>query len=103
MNGPSTEDIAKAFLGRWSRIPGGEGGELYPDQLEFREHGLYSGAKDPGEFTLWDLGTYQVVGPSRVRISTATDKQIDYDFVVAGDQLTFTDAEGVVFAYRRRA
>jgi hypothetical protein len=38
-----------------------------------------------------------------VRISTATDKQIDYDFVVAGDQLTFTDAEGVVFAYRRRA
>jgi len=64
---------------------------------------VYFGKKGESgqEFTEWDAGGYEVVGEGRVRVSTATDAEITYDFSLSGETLHFTDPDGCRFDYRR--
>ena len=75
--------------------------EPYPDELEFRENGLYIGSKGAGEFTIWDVGEFERRSDSEVMISTANDVHIVYRYELSEDVLSFEDADGCRFRYRR--
>src|SRR5215213_6843159 len=62
------------IVGEWEKISRTACGEIYPDSIRFQKNNLYFGRKDPpGTFTQWDVGTYEVVGPEQINISTAND------------------------------
>lgn len=89
--------------GEWTRLPGAPCAAAYPDRIHFREGGLYVGSREPeGSYTEWDAGTWKVVAPGRVDISTANDAIRSYDYSVdGGGVLSFRDANGCEFSYRR--
>jgi hypothetical protein len=87
-------------LGQWRKATRTPCSERYPDRLLFREGGIYTGhTEPPGAFTHWDVGTFEVVGPDRVEISTANDAVVSYTFTASGDTLSFRDPEGCDFEY----
>ena len=89
-------------IGEWIRVGGAACAESYPDRIDFRDGGIYIGRKEPeGTFTQWDAGTWRVVEPGRVEISTANDAVLSYGFSVADGVLSFRDADGCEFRYRR--
>jgi hypothetical protein len=89
--------------GVWHKTSRSQCAEQYPDRLDIREGGLYFGQKDPaGSFTQWDAGTWEVAGPEQVKMSTANDAVLSYNFLLAGDVLTFTDPQGCEIQYRRQ-
>lgn len=91
-----------AFVGHWERITHTACSQAYPMQLEFRANGLYLGtgaqlSVGPG----WDRGTYEIVNPTQVRISTANDAILTYQFSMADNTLTFVAPDGCDFQYRK--
>lgn len=89
--------------GVWHKMSRSQCSEQYPDRLDIREGGLYFGQKDPaGSFTQWDAGTWEVAGPEQVKLSTANDAVLTYNFLLAGDLLTFIDPQGCEIQYRRQ-
>lgn len=73
-------------------------------QARIRDGGLYFGHKDPaGTFTQWDAGTWEMAGSNQIKLSTANDAVISYEWSLSGDLLTFKDAEGCEFQYRKRS
>ena len=92
------------IVGEWEKISRTACGEIYPDSIRFQENKLYFGRKDPpGTFTQWDVGTYEVVGPEQINISTANDAIVTYGFAISNDVLTFVDPAGCQFRYCRTA
>ena len=90
------------LAGNWTRITQSECAQIYPDSIDFQPGRLYfSQQEQPGTFTLWDVGTYEVVDPQHVQISTANDALITYRFSIQEDVLTFTDPQDCEFSYRR--
>ena len=91
------------FKGKWKRVPGGGGNDAYPDEIEFNDQGLYFGRKGPDgrDFSTWDAGRYEVLGPARVKLSTANDAEITYPYAAADDTVTFTTPEGGKVRYRK--
>jgi hypothetical protein len=89
-------------VGEWRKLPGGNPcSAQYPEILQFRAGGLYSGRNsEQGSFTLWDAGTYRVSAPGRVEISTANDAIIGYAFSLEGNVVTFLDPAGCEIQYR---
>lgn len=96
-----SEEPKKVLIGRWRKTTRSPGDEIYPNEIDFTDRGVYFGTKEPGEFTLWDSGGYEALPAGRVRISTANDAEIVYRFSVEDDVLTFTDEKGSRFQYRR--
>lgn len=97
-------DNAVALKGQWEKTSPSRCAEQYPDRLEFRDGGLYFGHKDPaGTFTQWDVGTWEMAGSNQIKLSTANDAVISYEWSLSGDLLTFKDAEGCEFQYRKRS
>jgi hypothetical protein len=95
-------DMNKIFVGRWEKLPGPPCSETYPDHIEFRENGLYFGHREPaGTYCLWDAGTFEVVSPSQVKISTAYDAVITYGFTTSNDVVTFVAPDQCQFQYKR--
>jgi hypothetical protein len=91
-----------AFVGQWQRITQNQACRQYPQSIDFRVNGQYFGVPaEEGEYTCWDVGTFVVVGPTEVKISTANDAIIPYQCAISGDTLTFTDENGVEIRYRR--
>lgn len=89
------------LTGRWRKASAAECAARYPDELEFFE-ATYLGKKGPGQrFIIWDAGGYEVVDNHLARIQIATDEQVLYRFTLVGDTVTFADAEGCEFHYRR--
>ena len=91
-----------AFVGSWERITNTPCSRAYPTQLEFRSNGLYLGTGAqlsiaPG----WDNGTYGIVNPAQVRISTANDALLTYKFSITDNTLAFVDPDGCEFQYRK--
>lgn len=85
----------------WRKEPGGPCVALYPAEIEFRG-ATYLGRKAPDQgFIVWDAGSYEVVGPDEVKISTATDAIVSYRAVFSGNALTLIDHEGCEVSYRR--
>ena len=90
------------LTGIWEKIDVFPTGLPYPDRIVFQENGLYFGQKEPpGTYTEWDVGKFEVEGETRVRLSTANDAIITYEFSLEGDVLTFVDAEQHQLKYRR--
>jgi hypothetical protein len=89
------------FAGNWRKISSQLCDQPYPDELEFQE-ATYLGRKGAEQrFVLWDAGIYEIVEPDQVRISIATDELVLYRFSLTDDLLTFEDAKGCAFGYRR--
>ena len=106
---PRTEDdrsgrsrrVTDSLVGTWTKTSSAACAEVYPDQIEFFE-ATYLGTKGPDQrFIWWDAGGYQVTAPDRVTIGVATDEQVEYEFSLSGNVLTFRDREGCEFTYRR--
>jgi hypothetical protein len=91
------------LVGTWEKFtPQISCSDVYPDTINFQENGLYFGRKDPpGTFTQWDVGTWEVVDSKKVKLSTANDAVITYEFAISHDVLTFVDPEACRFQYRR--
>lgn len=94
----------QSLVGNWEKITHSQCSRIYPESIEFQERGLYVGrAEQPGAFTEWDVGTYALVDARHVKLSTASDAVIAYQFTLSGDQLTFVDQASCTFSYRRSA
>ncbi|MGE0224740.1 MAG: hypothetical protein AB7F35_14775 [Acetobacteraceae bacterium] len=90
------------LVGSWKKSDSPPCAALYPAVLSFQVNGLYRGQPEPPrEFTNWDVGTWKLVDPGQIAISTANDAVVTYAFTVSGDALRFTDRDGCQFAYRR--
>lgn len=56
-------------------------------------NGLYFGeSEQPGQFTWWDGGTWEVHVPGKLALAIANDAIVTYDYGLDGDLLTITDA-----------
>ncbi len=91
-----------SLVGSWARLTDSPCSRVYPRSLQLLTGGLYSGTgMEPGDAPGWDTGVWQVVSPTRVRLSAINDAIITYEFSLAGDKLTFVAPDGCVFRYRR--
>ncbi|MFF4568328.1 hypothetical protein [Streptomyces sp. NPDC001410] len=89
------------LVGRWEKVSSTDCDRLYPRVLEFFE-GTYRAAKGPGQaFICWDAGIWRTDTPGTVHITTATDELARYTYTLCDDVLTFRDADGCEFSYRR--
>jgi hypothetical protein len=95
----------RMLVGVWEKITRGKCDELYPEQLEFSDRGIYFGKRDEMSASLyhpvWDAGRYEVIGEHQIKISTANDAEINYEFYASQETLTFRDRDGCEFKYRR--
>lgn len=92
------------LVGNWEKITRSTCSEIYPDILRFQPGGLYSGHQNkPGVFTQWDVGTFEIISSKQIKISTANDAIITYEFSVLNNTLTFRDPDGCEYQYRRIA
>lgn len=90
------------FVGNWEKISNSACSHKYPDRVEFQERGLYFGkSKQPGGFMQWDVGTYEVASPRRIKISTANDAIVTYQFSISDDVLILIDPDECKFEYRK--
>lgn len=90
------------LVGNWEKITDSTCSQVYPDMIQFQERGLYSGQMtQPGTFTQWDVGTYEVIGHKQIKLSTANDAVVTYEFAISKDVLKFVDASKCEFSYRR--
>ncbi len=106
MSGPKPneelEAVRKRLIGRWHKVRSLECADAYPEELEFLDRPRFAGTKGPNQrFIIWDVGGYEVVGKNRLRIDTASDEQVIYEFQLAGDLLRFVDRDGCQFEYKR--
>lgn len=90
------------LYGKWEKIAGPACSGRYPQRIEFERGGLYKAQPEqPGRFTIWDIGTYVVAGPSELRMSTAGDAVVPYGFSLRDEVLMFRDPQGCEYSYRR--
>ncbi|MFF3943169.1 hypothetical protein [Streptomyces phaeofaciens] len=89
------------LVGRWEKFSSGDCDRPYPRVLELLA-GTYRAAKGPDQgFIVWDAGIWRTDAPGTVLITTATDELARYSYTLSGDVLTFQDAAGCKFSYRR--
>jgi hypothetical protein len=90
------------LVGEWHRSTEQLCAAGYAMHLRFEPNGLYFGhSEPPGTFTWWDGGTWEVKTPGQLALSTANDAVVAYSYTLYARTLTFTDASGCRFAYRR--
>ncbi len=95
-------DTPALLHGLWQRVTDSPCSAGYPTTLRLKPTGLYhaqGGALGP--IPGWDIGTFEVVGEHSIRISTANDARIVYQFALTDDTLEFVDPQGCRFAYTR--
>lgn len=91
-----------SLAGKWKKVSTAQCDKAYPDEIEFLERPRYLAKKGPDQgFIWWDAGSYNIIGENEVKISDATDAQIQYRFSISDDILTFVDPQGCEFQYRR--
>src|SRR3954447_9015771 len=90
------------FVGAWRKIENPACATLYPAVLQLDGNGLSRGFPEPpGQFTTWDVGTWEPVDSGHLAISTANDAVVRYEFSLTEDTLSFADSDGCRFSYRR--
>ncbi len=90
------------IVGNWEKITSSACSQVYPDRIQFQEGGLYTGQKDPpGTFTQWDVGSFEIIDPKHIKISTANDAIVTYEFSILNDVLKFVDPNNCHFEFRR--
>jgi len=101
-----------AIIGKWSKIsfsssssssPQSDCSSIYPDDLEFKNGGIYRGFKgiNKNEFTVWDAGSYEILSTEQIKISTANDAEIVYTFSIKNNTLNFLDKNKCQFQYQK--
>lgn len=97
------KDMQMTLVGSWKKITTTKCSEIYPDNIEFQERGIYFGQKEPEAkvHPLWDSGGYEVLSDNQVKISTANDAEIIYSYSISGNVLTFVDKRGCELQYLR--
>jgi hypothetical protein len=99
----NVDSLKEKLLGRWKKITDTKCSKIYPDDLEFMEMGMYIGkkAQETTMHPYWDAGTYQILNKDQVKISTANDAQVIYNFSITDSTLIFMSADKCEFKYRR--
>jgi len=91
-----------SLAGKWKKVSSSKCDEAYPDQLEFFERPRYLGKKGERQsFIWWDVGSYEVIGKNLIRMSTASDEQVLYEYSLSENELRFKDSNGCEFEYQR--
>ena len=91
-----------ALIGHWEKVSFSPCSRVYPTQIEFQENGLYRGTgAQAGSSPGWDVGTYEIVSQSQVRISVANDAILTYQFSIIGGKLQFLAPDGCEFQYQK--
>jgi len=81
----------KSILGVWQRTDKEECGTTYPTKMMFGENGIYQSLEKPdGFFYQWDVGTYEMKGNTRVKISCANDSIVSYRIRFSKEGSAFT-------------
>jgi hypothetical protein len=91
------------LAGRWSRETTDPCAEGYPAEITFATGTSYLGARaaDQG-MVVWDAGTYRLEDDGRTLVvSTSSDELVSYPVQLAGDAMSFVDADGCAVTYRR--
>jgi len=89
------------FVGTWQRLSREAAASRYPAELTLLPNGQLRGiAETPGEFTLWDVGTWSEPGPGALELSTANDAHVVYQVSLAGDELSFVAPDGTRISYQ---
>ena len=90
------------IFGIWKKITSAACDEIYPDQMEFLDNGVYLTPMRADVFKLWQSGAYEIMGTNRIKIEGATDAMLQYSFAVSEDGiLKFVDNRGCTFRYER--
>ena len=89
------------LVGHWRKLGTPSCAAAYPDELEILGRGSHRGRQKDGGYAVWDVGSVEIVGEGRVRMSTANDAEPVYQFKLDGEHLTFVDPEGCSFTYER--
>ena len=95
--------MAAELVGKWVKIEESECNEIYPDNIEFSDRGIYFASSNPAAryHPIWDAGSYEHLDPKQIKISTATDAEKKYQYSLAGNIVTFKDENGCEIKYRR--
>lgn len=97
-------ELDPKLLGAWERTSEAECAAGYAARLHFQHNGLYFGSSEPaGAFTWGDGGTWRVIAPGQLALSTANDAVVTYAYRFDNQQLTFIDPAGCRLSYRRSA
>ncbi|MEZ5934475.1 MAG: hypothetical protein R3F54_21555 [Alphaproteobacteria bacterium] len=100
-NGASVVMI-EDLIGEWEKLESPACAALYPVRISFLANGNYQGsAAVSGTFTLWDVGSYELIKDDELELSTATDAVKSYRFALADDVMSLTDEADCRFTYRR--
>jgi hypothetical protein len=90
------------LTGSWEKVTVSSCSRVYPKFIEFRADGLYSGTgAEPGNTPGWDIGTWEMVSSTQVKISTVNDAIATYEYHLVDDVLVFVDDDKCEFRYRR--
>ena len=92
---------AADIVGTWIGEERDEG--PYPDELTFAADGIYSGKKAPGSpiASKLDVGVFDRIDETSIRMSTATDRDETSSLDVSEDQLKLVDEHGNELSYKR--
>jgi hypothetical protein len=77
----------------------------YPDEITFDPDGIYSGKKASGSAVAskLDVGVFDRIDETSIRMSTATDRDETFDLDVSEDDLKLVDEEGKELSYKRKS
>jgi hypothetical protein len=78
------------LVGRWRKREAAPGESPYPDEVEFFQDGTYR-ATSHGKRSDWDEAAFDILGPERLRVETASDRKANYTATLHGDLLTIDD------------
>lgn len=95
-------DPAVDIVGTWVRQESDEA--PYPDEITFDPDGIYSGKKAPGSpvASKLDVGVFDRLDETSIRMSTATDRDETFALDVSADDLKLVDEEGKELSYKRK-
>lgn len=92
---------AADIVGTWTREERDDA--PYPDELTFAADGIYSGKKAPESpiASKLDVGVFDQIDETSIRMSTATDREETFSLDVSEDQLKLVDEQGKELLYKR--
>jgi len=98
-----TETSAADLVGTWVRQE--PDAAPYPDEITFDPDGIYSGKKASGSAVAskLDVGVFDRIDETSIRMSTATDRDETFALDVSEDDLKLVDEEGKQLSYKRKA
>ncbi len=90
------------LAGSWRKLSSQACAAAYPLLIHFSDDGRYRAeAANPGDFILWDLGSYRIEPPDSLHLSTANDAIIRYRWQLRSDHFTVTTPDQCVLEYQR--